>query len=118
MGGGLAVRAGDIPQLQFSLKPRLCVLTEEEETCYDELEVRWRADSNMHLCLFQGKQEDPLKCWADVKKGEHKFVLSASKNVTFQLREVNKKLVVSEAFEVIHEHKKYRRQRRNPWSFF
>ncbi len=104
--------------MEFSLKPSLCVLTEDEEACYDQLSVSWNAATEMSLCLFQGELKTPLKCWSQAKKGEHKFVLSASQNVTFQLREPNATLVVSEAFEVIHEHKKFRRQRRNPWSFF
>jgi hypothetical protein len=94
------------------------VLTEDEKACYDELSVSWQAPTKMSLCLYQGELEAPLKCWSNAVSGDHKFVLSASQNVTFQLREPNKKLVVSEAFEVIHDSKKYRRQRRNPWSFF
>ena len=110
--------ASEIPELQFSLKPRLCVLTEGEEACYDELKVTWQAKSSRSLCLYKGGDESPLKCWSNATQGDHRFILSASENVTFQLREPNKKLVVSEAFEVIHDRKKYRRQRRNPWSFF
>ncbi len=107
-----------MPTLQFSLKPRLCVLTENEEACYDELEVSWSADETMNLCLYQGEREQALKCWKGVASGTHRFLLSASSDVTFQLRELDKDLVVTEAFHVIHDQKKYRRSRRNPWSFF
>jgi len=112
------VSAGEMPALNFSIKPRLCVLTAEEEACYDELEVSWQAREQMSLCLYQSGRSEPLKCWENVSSGKHNFVLSATQDITFQLREPNTKLVVSEAFQVIHDNKKYRRQRRNPWSFF
>lgn len=113
-----SVIAADIPQLQFSVKPNLCVLSEDEEACYDELEVRWSAEQQLSLCLYQSDRELPLKCWTEATEGEHRFLLSATHDVTFQLRESNKNLLVSEAFEVVQDKKKYRRQRRNPWSFF
>lgn len=115
-GGDLL--AAEIPQLQFSLKPNLCVLSAEEEACYDELAVRWKATQNLSLCLYQSGLEAPLRCWTNASEGAHNFLLSATRNVTFQLRETNKNLLVSEAFEVVQDKKKYRRQRRNPWSFF
>lgn len=113
-----AALAAELPALQFSLKPRLCVLTEDEDACYDQLEVRWRAAQKMSLCLYQSDLDQPLQCWSGASEGQHKFILSATRNVTFQLRENNQNTLVSEAFEVIHDQKKYRRQRRNPWSFF
>ncbi len=94
------------------------MLTEDEDACYDELEVRWSAPEKMSLCLFQTDLDQPLRCWSDASGGEHKFIVSATRDVTFQLRERNQNTLVSEAFEVIHDQKKYRRQRRNPWSFF
>jgi len=113
-----AAQSAELPALQFSLKPRLCVLTEAEDSCYDQLDVRWSAAQKMSLCLYQSDIDKPLQCWENASEGQHKFILSATRNVTFQLREHNHVTLVSEAFEVIHDQKKYRRQRRNPWSFF
>lgn len=107
-----------MPQLEFSLKPQLCVLSEEEESCFDELQVSWRAPQKMSLCLYQGELDTPLKCWYGALAGQHRFVLSATQNVVFHLRATDDNTLVTEAFEVIHEQKDYRRQRRNPWSFF
>lgn len=102
------------------MKPRLCVLTAEEEACYDEMEIRWQAAQPLSLCLYKDTLDIPLKCWEQVQQGTHHFVLSASRNVTFHLREPGSgsSVMVSEAFEVIQDHQRYRRQRRNPWSFF
>jgi hypothetical protein len=115
---GSVAQAAELPALEFSLKPHLCVLSEGEDSCYDELEVRWNAPTKMNLCLFQSDLEKPLKCWEEAQQGEHHFLLTADHNITFQLREKSQKTLASEAFEVIHNQKKYRRQRRNPWSFF
>ncbi len=110
--------AAELPALEFSIKPRLCVLTVGEEACYDEVLVRWRSPRPLSLCLFQNRLDDPITCWQQTKEGQHRLVLSASNSVTFHLREPSEGWEVSEAFEVIHDHQQYRRQRRNPWSFF
>lgn len=110
--------AAEMPQLEFSLKPQLCVLSEQEESCFDELQVSWRAPQKMSLCLYQGELDTPLKCWYGAQGGQHQFLLSATQNVVFHLRASDDNTLMTEAFEVIHERKDYRRQRRNPWSFF
>lgn len=110
--------SAELPQLEFSLKPHLCVLSEDEDACYDELQVSWRAQQEMSLCLYQAELDTPLKCWHQARSGAHKFVLSATQNVVFHLRALDDHTLVTEAFEVIHARKEYRRQRRNPWSFF
>ncbi len=114
----VAAHASELPMIEFSLKPRLCVLSSDEETCFDELEIRWRAKQNLSLCLYQSEFEKPLACWTDVDHGAHRFLLSTSEDVNFYLREQSLGLEISEAFEVIHDNKRYRRPRRNPWSFF
>ena len=118
MGGIIFAANADVPVIEFTIKPRLCVLTNDDEVCHDELEVRWRAKKPMDLCLYRNDFEKPLTCWERSDTGYHKFLLSTSEGVTFYLREPAQGLEVSEAFEVIHDNKHYRRQRRNPWSFF
>lgn len=113
-----AAQAEELPTLEFSIKPRLCVLTAGEEACYDEVQVRWRSPRRLSLCLYQNRLEDPITCWQKVTEGQHRLVLSATDSVTFHLREPGKDWQITEAFEVIHDHQQYRRQRRNPWSFF
>lgn len=116
--GSCGAGAAEIPALEFSIKPRLCVLTAAEEACYDELELRWRAAAPMTLCLHQNRVDEPLTCWSESSEGIYRFVLSTSENVTFELRQPGERLLVSEAFQVIHDDNRYRRPRRNPWSFF
>jgi hypothetical protein len=116
----VAVSADEsLPAIHFSLKPRLCVLTDNEEVCRDELEVTWSSEQKRSLCLYQDGEPMPLECWSDTTKGAYRFVINASASTNFQLREDHSERAVGkEVFEVVYHQKKYRRQRRNPWNFF
>lgn len=108
-----------MPVIQFSIKPRLCVLTANEEVCRDELEVQWAAEEKRSLCLYQSGQTLPLRCWVNEKRGSYQFNITASTSTDFHLREEEGDTALgSEVFEVVYNQKKYRKQRRNPWSFF
>jgi hypothetical protein len=105
--------------IEFSIQPRLCVLSEQEERCEDELEIRWTAGEPRALCLYRSDKQLPLRCWENELSGSHRFSLSAAANVTFSLREVDQNLLLASAeFEVVRDEPRYRRKRRNPWSFF
>lgn len=105
--------------IQFSIKPRLCVLTSTEDVCRDELEVKWSAEETRSLCLYQSAAPLPLHCWENVTQGEHQFSIAASTSIDFHLREdEHAQALGSEVFEVVYDQKKFRKQRRNPWSFF
>lgn len=117
--GAVLAEEDILPAIHFSLKPRLCVLTDGEEVCRDELEVRWSSEQARSLCLFQDGQPMPLQCWTKATSGVYRFTLTASASTDFQLRADNSEQALGrEVFEVVHQQKKYRKQRRNPWSFF
>lgn len=108
-----------MPAIHFSLKPRLCVLTDGEQICRDELEVTWSSELPRSLCLYQDAEPMPLECWRETRSGIYRFVINATASTNFQLREDNNEQALGrEVFEVVYDQKKYRRQRRNPWSFF
>lgn len=108
-----------LPLIQFSIKPRLCVLSAGEEVCRDELEVKWQSAIMRSLCLYQSDKTEPLRCWQEATQGEYQFELTASASTDFELRETDTGTAVSDQrFQVVYNDKKYRRARRNPWSFF
>jgi len=116
---GVAWAEETLPMIQFSIKPRLCVLSEGEEICHDELELKWVSRTRRSLCLYRSDAELAMQCWDNTFSGEHHLEISASRNVDFQLKESeNLGLVVTEAFEVVHDNTKFRKRRRNAWSFF
>ncbi|WP_323813471.1 DUF3019 domain-containing protein [Cellvibrio sp. NN19] len=111
--------SSSLPVIQFSIKPRLCVLTAGEEVCRDELEVKWLSEQARSLCLYQTDKTEPLRCWQKATQGEYQFELTASVSTDFQLRELDSDTSLSDQrFQVVYNDKKYRKARRNPWSFF
>ncbi len=107
------------PSIEFSIKPRLCVLSEGEDVCENLLEISWSAQEPKSVCLFQSDKTLPLRCWEDEISGKHSFSLSIANNIQFDLREIDKNLLlVSREFEVVQSSDNLRRRRRNPWSFF
>lgn len=118
-GYALADDSSALPLIQFSIKPRLCVLNAGEEVCRDELEVKWLSAQARSLCLYQTTKAEPLRCWQDATQGEYQFELTASVSTDFQLRELDSSTSLSDQrFQVVYNEKKYRKARRNPWSFF
>lgn len=114
-----AQSSSSLPLIQFSIKPRLCVLNAGEEVCHDELQVKWESPVVRSLCLFQTDKSEPLRCWEQETRGEYQFELTASVSTDFQLREQQSdKPLSDQRFQVVYNDKKYRKARRNPWSFF
>lgn len=111
--------AEDLPAIHFSLKPRLCVLADGEEQCQDQLEIMWSSEQARSLCLYQNDQPMPLHCWSNTTRGEYRFVITTNASTDFQLREDDSDTALGrEQFEVVHQQKRYRKSRRNPWNFF
>ena len=105
--------------IQFSIKPKLCVLENREEVCHDQLEITWSSLQNRSLCLVQADTETAIECWENKSNGSFQFELTATTSTNFQLIETETEtLLADRSFEVIFNDKKYRRSRRNPWSFF
>ncbi|HEY7885243.1 MAG TPA: DUF3019 domain-containing protein [Cellvibrionaceae bacterium] len=111
--------AEPLPDISFSVRPRLCVLTAGETLCRDEVEVRWQTAQERSLCLFTGADAEPLTCWQQALEGEYKTLLETGSDIQFQLKEMaDSEVLVSQSFEVVQDDSRYRRKRRNPWSFF
>lgn len=116
---GIAGANESLPTIEFSIKPRLCVLPQGETLCEDQLEISWASHMPRSLCLFQSDKTLPLRCWEEETSGKHSFALAIANNVQFDLREIDKNsLLVSQEFEVVQNTDNFRRRRRNPWSFF
>lgn len=116
---GFSYARESLPNLQFSLKPRLCVLADDQTQCQDQLEVEWASDRERSLCLYQNDQTTALHCWSNQRTGEYRFKITTHTSTDFQLREEGASTVLGrEIFEVVHQQKRYRKSRRNPWNFF
>jgi len=105
--------------IELTVQPSLCILGDGESLCRDQVKINWRAPREHSLCLYQTGASAPLDCWQQTRVGSYTQVLETENDVQFQLVEQNGQQVVARyVFEVIADAKRYRRQRRNPWSFF
>lgn len=109
----------DTDKTQLTLKPKLCVLTEKEKMCSDQLKIHWSTGAVQSLCLYRSDQKKYLKCWQKQNQGAYDYLIHTKDSITFDLRKTDESIpLVSTTFQVIRDQKKYRRKRRNPWSFF
>ena len=113
------LRASELPNITFSIKPKLCILSKEQERCDDELQIKWQAAEPLSLCLFRSHESEPLHCWKNELAGRYVTAISTNEDVEFELRDdAVQELLVTSVFEVVQDNDQYRRRRRNPWSFF
>jgi hypothetical protein len=116
---GAMVLPASAAQAELSLVPKVCVLARGEQLCRDRVDIRWRTDQPLALCLFVDDAENPLRCWQEQAEGGHEYQAETAESLLFQLRQRHSgALLASEIFAVIREHTEYRYRRRNPWSFF
>ena len=105
--------------VRFTVRPKLCVLSEGEAHCRDTLELSWYSDDVTSVCLFQNNKTLPLRCWENESRGKHLVSISTDQNIEFQLREIDdRSVLIAEMFEVRHDKPQLRRKKRNPWSIF
>ncbi|UTF60996.1 DUF3019 domain-containing protein [Gilvimarinus sp. DA14] len=85
------------------------------------MQISWSAERLFSACLYTRGSQEPMRCWERSRAGSYTSVLEAQDDIHFQLIETvaaQKKVLASAAFEVVADAQKYRRRRRNPWSFF
>jgi len=105
--------------ISFSIKPHLCVVSDTNEICEDQLIVSWDSKDKRSLCLYQQDKKLPLRCWENEHFGSHSFLLATANNIEFKLVEMAERTeLASKQFEVVKSIDNFRRRRRNPWSFF
>lgn len=119
MVGIPALAAEPPPGVELSIRPNLCVLSAQEDVCRDTLEISWASPKARDLCLHSDQRDTPLRCWRQALSGEYSLAVNTSSSILFYLRsEHSPDLLAAGNFEVMQDHKTYRRKRRNPWSFF
>jgi len=116
----------DIEDVDFWIKPSVCVLSESEKNCEDSVDIIWRAKKALSVCLWHDfanaindEQAILLNCWSEASEGRHTVNISTETSLIFFLKEDQKEsYLVSQTFKVIQDTQRYRRRHRNPWSFF
>ena len=101
------------------IKPKSCVIEEKNEHCETNVEVQWRLKSNRNVCLYIDSQNRALACWKGKSFINENFAIDISSHVNFQLRDkMTNQIIYSAPFSLYLKLVKYRKKRRNPWSFY
>lgn len=101
------------------IKPKSCVIEEKNENCEATVKVQWRLKSNRNVCLYIDSQNRALACWKNKLFVSEYFTIDISSHVNFQLRDkITNQIIYSTPFSLYLKLAKYRKKRRNPWSFY
>ncbi len=83
------------------------------------IDVQWRLNQPADVCLFITSQEQYLACWQNLLVRQQTFYIGVDHDIAFELRnKTSGEVIFSEPFKVYKKVAKFRRKRRNPWSFY
>ena len=100
------------------IHPKNCV-TQGNEPCRLPLEIFWRLPDPFDVCLFIATQENNLACWQDAVTGSRLFDMTLDRTTLFELRrQKTDHVIYDKTFTVYRKVKRFRKKRRNPWSFY
>ena len=101
------------------IKPKSCVIEAKNHHCEANIEVLWELKNKRNVCLYIEGRNRALACWQNKSTMSEFFSIDISKNVDFQLRdEITNQIIYSSRFSLYLKLVKYRKKRRNPWSFY
>ncbi|HEU4531973.1 MAG TPA: DUF3019 domain-containing protein [Steroidobacteraceae bacterium] len=105
--------------IELDVKPRVCTLAAEDESCDTVVSAQWRARSNESVCVLVVGRPEIRRCWENHSEGLYTVALVFSEDLVVELRDTQEqRLLASEAIRVIREALQLRRKRRPPWSIF
>ena len=101
------------------LKPKSCVVEEKDKSCEASIQVEWRLKSKRSVCLTNDSQPRALACWQNKSFNVENFTIDINSNTRFYLRDqITNEIIYSTPFNLYLKLVKYRKKRRNPWSFY
>jgi hypothetical protein len=101
------------------VKPKLCVLSNERQTCKDKIIISWKSKKPQSLCLYSNQTTDTLACWRESWSGETEQLIKTKESLLFTLKDKNV-IIVEKELEVFKSFAKRnkRSRKRHPWSLF
>lgn len=111
---GFAQEEADIA---LDLRPRVCTMTTEDESCETTVRAHWRSSRDESLCLVIVGRPDVKRCWENFSEGRYSIELAFADDLTVQLRDPSlERILASAAITVIREALQLRRKRKQPWN--
>ena len=80
---------------ELKIKPTKCVSLQQDQICFVNLEITWRASETGDYCVSSSQQNGPLQCWSSTQQGVLSQEIKMAKDIVFTLtnKEGNKVLV-------------------------
>lgn len=101
------------------IKPKSCIIEAKNEHCEKTIDVHWMLKSKRSVCLYIESRNRALACWQNKSYINESFAIDVTSNVNFQLRDkTTNQVIYSAPFSLYLKLAKYRKKRRNPWSFY
>jgi DUF3019 family protein len=115
-GVSLAATTRTADGIELELRPRVCTLATNDESCDTVVTAHWRAPKDESLCLLIVDQPQVKQCWENHSKGVYSVRLVFTRDLLVELRDLQlQKVLVSKTIAVIREAIRLRHKRRQPW---
>ncbi|GAA62106.1 hypothetical protein P20652_4001 [Pseudoalteromonas sp. BSi20652] len=102
----------------FSISPKVCVVSEQQDFCDLDLQFNWQLNTTSDVCLYKKKEQ--LYCGQQQSSGQFNYKARVQVETIYSLINPHTGGVLAKTkIEVQSAHaKKNRRRLRSPWSFF
>jgi hypothetical protein len=105
--------------VELQVRPRVCTLSAQDESCDTTVVAEWTSPRSESLCLLIVGRPEVKRCWEGHSQGRYTVALVFSEDLEVELRDPELRTVLaSQAIRVIREALELRRKRRPPWSVF
>lgn len=116
---GSIAQAAAVPhdRIELDVRPKVCTLSADDETCKATVRAEWRAPRDESLCLLIVGRPEVKRCWERYSAGSYSLELTFSENLIVELRDTQlEQVLTAQAITVIRETLQLRRKRRQPWN--
>ncbi|WP_432765887.1 DUF3019 domain-containing protein [Pseudoalteromonas rubra] len=112
-----SVQASAEPPPLFEIKPLVCMVKTQGQTCQMTIRVNWHHSVPENLCLYQANKQ--LHCWESSNQGTAKLAVKLAQNMEFSLRDKKQHTLAKKTVKVnAVVSTKYRRKLKTDWSLF
>ncbi|TMP26844.1 peptidoglycan-binding protein [Pseudoalteromonas rubra] len=112
-----SVQASEEPPPLFEIKPLVCMVKTQGQTCQMTIRVNWHHSEPENLCLYQENKQ--LHCWQSSNQGTAKLAVKLAQNMEFSLRNSKQHTLARKTVKVnAVVSTKYRRKLKTDWSLF
>ncbi|MDX1280086.1 DUF3019 domain-containing protein [Shewanella colwelliana] len=76
---------GQEPSIVFTAAPERCVALHKGQTCYQDVQFRWKTPEVGQYCLVLVERQQQLTCWRGASVQQYQYSFEGDKTTTFNL---------------------------------